>query len=99
MADTALTLGHHLDTLNKRRPRAASRRVQVDGGVDVGPRLVNGGLDDKTRRVDLVLGRLHGGAGLVDQHEIARLHQREVHGVGVDPEMLGVHGVAEGDVT
>ena len=71
----------------------------MHGGDDVGAGGVHGGVDGEAGRVDgvhVALG-LHD-ALLVDEAEVRRLHVAEGLAEGVDPEVVGFEGVADGDV-
>ncbi len=69
----------------------------MGGGDDVGPGLVDLGVDGERGLVDRPVALDHG-AVVVDEDEVGDPDQVEAEAERVDPEQLGVLGVAGGDV-
>ena len=69
----------------------------MGGGVDVGPRLVDLAVDGERRRVHRPVA-LDDVALAVDEDEIGRPDLAEAHAERVDPEPIGVLGIAAGQV-
>ena len=66
------------------------------GRVEIWPGLVDLAVDGEGGAIDGVLGAAGlDFAVLVDEDEVADFDLREVRAEGVDPEVLGVQGVAE----
>lgn len=88
-----------LDDSSKAAERFPVHRVCVTRGVDIGARFMDLAVDGKSRAVDGGLGtaRLHL-AVLVHQHQIRDFDEGEVCAQRVDPEVLRIQGVAQGNV-
>lgn len=65
--------------------------------VDIGPRSVNGRMDGKRRRVNRLV-TLDDKAAFIDEDEIRDADLAKVLGQGVQPKVVRVDGVADGNV-
>ena len=97
LVEDAGVLGERGERDAERAERLAVRRVRVGGGDDVGPGLVDRGVDHERGPVDRVLA-VHDLAGVVDQDQVADPHVAEADAERVDPEVVGELGIAHRDV-
>lgn len=77
------TLNQHLDRLAKSRPRSTVRRMHVGNSIDVGPHLMQGGVNNKAGFVDSPVRLAQNLTVLIDKNEIRHLHRTEMLGVWV----------------
>lgn len=57
--------------------------MDMTSSIDVRPRLVNGGVNDKASRIHLVMSRFNGMAFFIYQHKITGSDLGEVHCIRV----------------
>jgi hypothetical protein len=69
----------------------------VGGGDGFGPGVMDARVNREGGGIDGVVA-FHDFAMLIYQHEIRDANSSEVNAEGIDPEMIGVFGIASGDV-
>jgi len=95
--EIATVLRDRVELAAERRPRLAVHGVRVRGRDHVGARLVNRGVDAERRLVDRMVA-VHDVTVVVDEDEIRHPHQTETARERIHPEVVGILGVAHGDV-
>src|SRR5439155_14801866 len=84
----AHVLGQGIEQPPERRPALAVGGVGVGGGNYIGPGRVHLGVDDEGGGVDGPVAAHHV-ALVVDEQQVGHADVAEVHGEGVDPEVVG----------
>ena len=97
LEEDAGVLRDRVELSTERGEGLAVDRVGVGRGDDVGPRGVDGRVDDERRAIDRALA-LDDLAVVVDENQVRDADVAEVHPEGVDPEVVEQFGVARRDV-
>lgn len=83
----------------QRAERPTVNAVTVAGNVDIGPGSVNGAVNHKGSGIEKpALAAVNDLAVVVDQNEIGSFNQRESNSKWIDPEVVRVDGITEGNV-
>ena len=98
LEEHARVLGDRVEQPAEARPRSPEAGVGVAHGVHLGSCRVDGHVQPETDRVDRTLA-VRELALVVDLDEIGHAHLPERHAERVDPQAIGVLGIAHGDVS